>query len=357
MKDDLPYFSHDNDARNHAKMRALRARYGWTGYGQFWALNEMIAGTLKAKLDLSRKVVRSATACELGMTTEALDDFLLFLSDREECGLIHYENGIVTSDRTTEDYKKVVSSREQKSAAGKSSAEKRWGKITDVTKNITAVTENGNELLQNGVEKHNRAEQSRIEENRAGKQADISSRDTSEIPDIADASMPPAACPFITVQEIKSACSAAPFQIRLSARDLEDIATRLSDECLDARFVAYVVKRAQDPGVKSPGGFARSALLGGGSFALMPDEYRAEQAPTKSAEPLRDPPPERCDECKAEVRHSAFANDAFCSNPECGAFWTWDEAFGWLKSEERAVAFGTVGADWREKVEKIEKGA
>ncbi len=23
MKEDLPYFSHDNDARNHAKMKAL----------------------------------------------------------------------------------------------------------------------------------------------------------------------------------------------------------------------------------------------------------------------------------------------------------------------------------------------
>ena len=45
MKDDLPYFSHDNDSRNHPKMKALRARYVWTGYGQFWALNEMIAGS------------------------------------------------------------------------------------------------------------------------------------------------------------------------------------------------------------------------------------------------------------------------------------------------------------------------
>ena len=32
MKNDLPYFSHDNDARNNPKMKALRARFGWTGY-------------------------------------------------------------------------------------------------------------------------------------------------------------------------------------------------------------------------------------------------------------------------------------------------------------------------------------
>ena len=62
MRDNLPHFSHDNDSRNHAKMKALRARFGWSGYGQFWALNEMVASAPEARLDLSRKVVRSAVA-------------------------------------------------------------------------------------------------------------------------------------------------------------------------------------------------------------------------------------------------------------------------------------------------------
>jgi len=112
MKDDLPYFSHDNDSRNHAKMKALRSRYGWAGYGHFWALNEMISGSAHATLDLSRKVIKSATACELGMTPDALDDFLAFLADDCECGLINYEEGILTTDRTTEDYEKVVKMRD-----------------------------------------------------------------------------------------------------------------------------------------------------------------------------------------------------------------------------------------------------
>jgi hypothetical protein len=111
MKDDLPYFTHDNDARNHAKMKALRARFGWTGYGQFWALNEMIAGSPGARLDISRKVVRAAVACELGMTTDALEDLLAFLADPDECGLIDYDSGIVTTDRTQEDYSRTESGR------------------------------------------------------------------------------------------------------------------------------------------------------------------------------------------------------------------------------------------------------
>jgi hypothetical protein len=151
MKEDLPYFSHDNDARNHAKMKALRARFGWTGYGQFWALNEMIAGSAQARLDLSRKVVRAGAACELGMTTDALESFLAFLADADECGLINYENGVVTTDRTQEDYQKTESGRERKRVMGKHSAEKR---------------QNSAEDCQNSTEESNRIEENRIEEKR-----------------------------------------------------------------------------------------------------------------------------------------------------------------------------------------------
>lgn len=191
----------------------------------------------------------------------------------------------------------------------------------------------------------------------SGMQANSSSRDNDEIPDVADASMPPAACPFISTQEVKNACALSPFAIRLSVQDLEDIATRLSEECLDARFVAYVIRRAQEPGVKNPGAFARQALLGAGSFSQMPDEYRAEresQTP-KAAEAEREPPPAICDECGAEVRHLPTAGESFCTNAACGTSWTWDAAFGWLKSEERAVPISDSGAPWRKAVEGMEK--
>jgi len=148
VKNDLPYFPHDNDARNHAKMMALRARYGWTGYGQFWALNEMVAGAGCARLDLSRKVVKAGAACELGMTPDALEDFLLFLSDPEECGLIHYENGMITTDRTQESYQQVKAERERKRDKGTKGAEKHW---------------NGAEESQNGAEKNSKGKERKEE--------------------------------------------------------------------------------------------------------------------------------------------------------------------------------------------------
>lgn len=151
MKDDLPYFSHDNDSRNHPKMKALRARFGWSGYGQFWALNEMIAGCAEARMDLSRKVVRAATACELGMTTDALEDFLAFLSNEDECGLINYHDGIVTTDRTQEDFSRVNTNRTRK---------------RDSFKNGAPEPQNGEEKSETGAPESHRIEENREEENR-----------------------------------------------------------------------------------------------------------------------------------------------------------------------------------------------
>lgn len=111
MKNDLPYFSHDNDERNKPEMRALRARYNWEGVGRFWALNEMVSAADGARLDLSRKVIFSSVACELGLSGEEFSAYLSFLADPEECGLIHFVDGVVTTDRTQEDYSRVETER------------------------------------------------------------------------------------------------------------------------------------------------------------------------------------------------------------------------------------------------------
>jgi hypothetical protein len=103
MKDNLPYFSHDNNAHRHPKMKALIAEYGYEGYGRFWALNERIAESPGAYIDISRKVNRLDLAQELGMSGPELDKFLDFLSD-PEIDLINLEGGKITTDRITENY-------------------------------------------------------------------------------------------------------------------------------------------------------------------------------------------------------------------------------------------------------------
>ena len=112
MKDNLPYFSHDNNARNHPKMKALIAEFGYEGYGRFWALNERIAETSGACIDISKKVNKLDLARELGLDGNGLDRFLSFLSDAE-IDLINIVDGKITTDRINELHTKVNKKRKK----------------------------------------------------------------------------------------------------------------------------------------------------------------------------------------------------------------------------------------------------
>jgi hypothetical protein len=111
MKDNLPYFSHDNNARRNAKMRALINTFGPEGYGRFWMLNEMIAESSGAFIDISKKLNKHNVAEELKMDIDGLDKFIAFLSD-PEVDLINNENGKITTNRVTELFKQAMETRE-----------------------------------------------------------------------------------------------------------------------------------------------------------------------------------------------------------------------------------------------------
>lgn len=113
MKEVLTWFTHDADAHENPRMQAVLANYGFEGYGRFWALNERIAKAKKAQLDISTKVLKSGLANVLRMTPAELDAFLTFLADPEECGLLHWENGILTTDRTQRDLSRAMSERQR----------------------------------------------------------------------------------------------------------------------------------------------------------------------------------------------------------------------------------------------------
>ena len=165
MKNDLPWFKHYNGARNHPKMKALRGKFGPTGYGRFWMLNEMISDAPGARLDLTRKINLLATAGELGLELPAFEEFIAFLSD-PEIDLVNYTDGILTTDQTQEDYTVVEGARDRKRGLGKTSAEKR---------------QNAAENPGNAAEKVNRGEERRGEENRI-EEEEPRARETIEDP-------------------------------------------------------------------------------------------------------------------------------------------------------------------------------
>jgi hypothetical protein len=104
-------------------MKALIAEFGYEGYGRFWVLNERIAESSGACIDISKKVNKLDIAQELGLNGDGLDKFLAFLSD-PEIDLINIEDNIITTDRISELFEKTMESREterdrKKSKTGK----------------------------------------------------------------------------------------------------------------------------------------------------------------------------------------------------------------------------------------------
>ncbi len=52
MKKDAFYFSHDSNARNDEKILQMRAKYGYEGYGIYWALIEIMRDSSDTKLSI-----------------------------------------------------------------------------------------------------------------------------------------------------------------------------------------------------------------------------------------------------------------------------------------------------------------
>lgn len=85
MKDSF-YFSHDSNARNDEKILALREKYGFEGYGLFWALVEMMREDENCMLShCKRNAIAYGLHCDASMLEKFIDDcineFNLFESD------------------------------------------------------------------------------------------------------------------------------------------------------------------------------------------------------------------------------------------------------------------------------------
>lgn len=105
MKKNLEYYQHKIDSHNHPKFKMLRLEYSWAGEGKFWALNNIIGASDECKLNLNKGYNRSMVAFDLNFTLEEFEQYLRYLADN--CKLIHYKKGIVTTDTTQENFVKV----------------------------------------------------------------------------------------------------------------------------------------------------------------------------------------------------------------------------------------------------------
>jgi hypothetical protein len=219
MRDDLQFFSHDTNAQDHPKMQALIAELGFEGYGRFWALNERIGSSSGAAVDISKKVNKMSLARSLGLNEEGIDRFLAFLSD-PDIDLVNISGeGILTTDRTQEDYQITREGREKEREKKQKQKEKFSPGKTDVF-----PRENGEFPREKTTDRVDRVDLPRERErkNSGGRSANLSSRAREEAPP-GERPGPSGALPPPPLNLIKSESEAAGFVIP------ENLAKHLAD--------------------------------------------------------------------------------------------------------------------------------
>lgn len=125
MKKDAYYFSHDSNARNDLKIKALIRNYGFQGYGRFWVIVEILREQSHYKLMLDDDTYETL-AEELRLNPDEAKTFIkdciikykLFDSDGE----CFWSNSLLQR------MEKMNNIREKRIEAGKRSAEARLKK-------------------------------------------------------------------------------------------------------------------------------------------------------------------------------------------------------------------------------------
>lgn len=112
------WFPHDSTAHNDQRILSLRMKYGWEGYGLYWAILESMYETADAKLDANAL----RPLCIRYATSE--DFFMDFIAYCLEISLFTQEEGQIFSVRLVEEKAAAL----ERSEMARKSAERRWNK-------------------------------------------------------------------------------------------------------------------------------------------------------------------------------------------------------------------------------------
>ena len=117
-----PFFPHDANARNDARVIALRGEYGWEGYGIYFALLEIMfeAGDVAIK-----KKLLKGTALQLAIPLTKLEAVIQYcLSD--DIGLLVEDDKSIWSERLRGTREQLDEAYNRAVESGRKGAAKRW---------------------------------------------------------------------------------------------------------------------------------------------------------------------------------------------------------------------------------------
>jgi hypothetical protein len=156
MTKDAYYFSHDDNARNDNKIIAVRMRYGAEGYGIYFMILEKLRESSGYVLATDYDAIGFDLRVESKKIKSIVEDFGLFVV--AEDGSYFY------SESFNNRMKPLDNQRNQRSNAGKKSAEKRKS-----NGNATAVQRSLNESATTVEQNYNKVKEIKVKESRAKK--------------------------------------------------------------------------------------------------------------------------------------------------------------------------------------------
>ena len=293
MKDNIAFFTHYSDALENPKNQALIAEYGFEGYGKFWALNGFIGKASNCKLDISKKRNKAAIANKLQLSIKEFDEFIEFLSDDEECGLIRIEDGFIWNEQTQEDLDRAMASRE----AAANNRRKR--KNDDGNQTVEQPLDNESEKLSNGSITNDNRKPSNFTDRTAQQSTgqEGQQQTAGELFDqIVDNSVEG---PPVTAEEVHAA--AAGINLQLGGKDAQSAAGKLDSYRLSADFVSWAVSEIRGrETIKSPPGFLKQLLLNLEQYQDWIDRYKSRQK--RRTVRIPSPPGNTCPDCGGVVR-------------------------------------------------------
>lgn len=114
IKKEAYYFSHDSNSKDDEKIIRLRIKFGWEGYGIFWALIEKLRDSTEYKMQLDYEGIAFALQSDYEKIKSIINDFDLFKFS---------ENGDFFYSKSLLNRMKI---KEQKSENGTKAAKIRW---------------------------------------------------------------------------------------------------------------------------------------------------------------------------------------------------------------------------------------
>lgn len=140
------YFSHDSNARNDIKLIRLRSKYGYQGYGIYFALIELLFSEDNKLCIDDFETLAFGLQCDANILKDIIKNFDLFI----------FENNCFYSKRLDN----VINEIESKSKKASENAKKRWSMQTQSDRNAIKL----NEIKQNKIKSNKTTLEKRVSE-------------------------------------------------------------------------------------------------------------------------------------------------------------------------------------------------